>query len=190
MLTCVLSFYTELKDGRVPKGFNSRFAFWKAEELHKFAFPTSEVIIGDLLEEMDFHMWQLIVRMTELVFGKRDGWNHEDVNVFAKLAKRYLILIEEQRGLTACVITAHNLIHIPGDAMRFSHPDNFWCFAFERAVQRYVKTNCNFKNIECSYAKREARRELLKHLGYTESQLERQYRIDVDKVLCGNFIAY
>lgn len=172
---------SELKDGRVPKGFDSRFAFWKAEELHKFAFPASEVIMADLLEEREFHIWQLIVRMTELVFGIRAGWNHDDVNLFEKLAQRYLILTEEQRGITACVKTAHNLIHIPQDVLRFGHPDNFWCFSFERAVQRYVKTSCNYKNIECSYAKREAWRELLKHIGIGSHPLK-QYMVDLEKV--------
>lgn len=138
----------------------------------------------DLLEEMEFHMWQITVRMTELVFGKRDGWSYEDVNLFERLAKRYLILNEEERGLTACVVTAHNLCHISEDAMRFSHPDNFWCFSFERAVQRYVSTKCNFKNIECSYANRESRRELLKLLGRdVECHPDKQYKVEMEKVL-------
>lgn len=47
----------ELKDGRIPNGYGSRLAFWKAEELHKFAFPASEVIFADLLEDMDYHIW-------------------------------------------------------------------------------------------------------------------------------------
>lgn len=172
-----------MKDGRVPGGLDSRLAFWKAEELHKFAFPASEVILADLLEDMDYHMWQLVVRMNELIFNKRDGWSHEDVQLFENLAQRYVILLEENRGITSCVVTAHNLIHISSDAMRFSHPDNYWCFSFERAVKRYITTSCNFKNIECSYAKREARRELLKHLGeYIECYNVRQYNIDLEKV--------
>ncbi|XP_044180985.1 uncharacterized protein LOC122962134 [Acropora millepora] len=137
----------ELKDGRVPKGFGSRLAFWKAEELHKFAFPASEVIFADLLDDTDFHIWQLSVRMTELVFSKRDGWSHDDVNLFGKLAQRYLVITEEHRGLTSCTVTEHNILHIASDAMRFSHPDNYWCFSFERAVRRYVTTKSNFKNI-------------------------------------------
>ena len=97
----------ELKDGRVPKGFGSRLAFWKAEELHKFAFPASEVIFADLLDDTDFHIWQLSVWMTELVFSKRDGWSHDDVNLFGKLAQRYLVITEEHRGLTSCTVTEH-----------------------------------------------------------------------------------
>ena len=73
--------------------------------------------------------------------------------------------------------------------MRFSQPDNYWCFAFERAVKRYVTTKCNFKNIECSYAKREARRELLKHLAkYIKGQnTDRPYKIDLEKVYIDDF---
>ena len=48
--------------------------------------------------------------------------------------------------------------------MRFSHPDNYWCFTFERAVQGYKAIPSNFKNFECSFAKRESQRELLKVL--------------------------
>ena len=175
---------SELKDCLVPKGFDSCLSFWKAEELHKFAFPVSDVIMADLLEEMEFHIWQLIVGMTELVFGQRDGWIHEDVNVFEKLAQRYLILTEEQRGVTACVITGHNLIQIPQDAMDLGHPDNFWCFSFERAVQRYVRTSCNYKNIDCSYAKREARCELFKRIGrLIDGHPLKEYKFDLEKVL-------
>lgn len=127
--------------------------------------------------------------MCELVFNKRDGWSHEDVHLFEKLAIRYTILIEEKRSLASCVVTAHNLVHISDDAMRFSHPDNYQCFAFERAVKRYVTTNCNFKNIECSSAKREALRELLKHLAkYIKGQnTDRPYKIDLEKVYIDDF---
>ena len=169
----------------MPNGFDSRLAFWKAEELHKFAFPASEVIFADQLDDMDYHIWHLTVRMTELVYSQRDGWSHEDVNLFFKLAQRYLVLTEEHRGPTSCVVTEHNLLHISSDAMRFSHPDNYWCFSFERAVRRYVTTKSNFKNIECTYAKKEARRELLKHLSsYIEGQTQ-QYKYSLEKV---NFI--
>lgn len=58
-------------------------------------------------------------------------------------------------GLTTCTITAHNLLHLREDAMRFSHPDNFWCFNFERAVKCYVRIPSNFKNFLCSFEKRE-----------------------------------
>ena len=179
----------ELKDGRLPRGFSSRLAFWKAEELHKFAFSASELIFADLPESQDYHIWELVVRMCELVFNKRDGWSHEDVHLFEKLDIRYTILIEEKTSLTSCAVTAHNLVHISDDAMGFSHPDNYWCFAFERAVKRCVTTNCNFKNIECSYAKREARRELLKHLAkYIKGQnTDRPYKIDLEKVYIGDF---
>ena len=102
--------------------------------------------------------------MTELIFNKRDGWSHEDAAIFLKLAERYLILIEESKGVSACTITAHNLLHVYDDAMRFSHPDNYWCFTFERAVQRNKAIPSNFKNFECSFAKRESQRELLKVL--------------------------
>lgn len=182
IIIIVFIYITELKDGRLPNGFDSRLNFWKAEELHKFTFPASEVIFADLLEDMDNHIWFLTARMTELVFSKRDGWSYEDLQLFSNLADRYLILVEEHRGLTSCVVTEHNLIHIASDVMRFSHPDNYWCFPFERAVRRYVTTKSNFKNIECTYAKKEARRELLKHLSSYIQGPPKQYKFSLEKV--------
>lgn len=111
--------FIELKYGRLPTGIDSRLAFWKAEELHKFAFLASEVMFADLLEDMDYHIWQLTVRMNELVFSKRDGWSLEDAHLFFKLASRYVILTEEHRGFTSCVVTEHNRLHISSDALRF-----------------------------------------------------------------------
>lgn len=55
-------------------------------------------------------------------------WSHDDLQLFEHLAKRFIILNEEQQGLTACRITVHNLQHISEDAYRFSHPDNYWCY--------------------------------------------------------------
>ena len=48
------------------------------------------------------------------------------------------------------------------DIQRFSAPDNFWCFQFERAVKRYVQQSSNRKHIEKSFARRESQREFLK----------------------------
>lgn len=132
---------------------------------------------------MDFHLLQLTARMVELVFHKRDGWNLEDVDLFKTMAMRYMILIEECKDLTACLVTAHSLQHTAEDAIRFSHPDNYWCFAYERAVKRYVKSPINFKGIEVTYAKRETRREVLKvHQSLLQDNKGDQFIYDLEKV--------
>ena len=59
------------------------------------------------------------------------------------------------------VMTLHNLEHIPEDILRFFSPDNFWCFSYERSVNRYTGYSSNCKNIEYSFAKAECRRELM-----------------------------
>lgn len=122
------SLHLELKDGRMPHGLSSRLGYWKTEEFQKFSYPASEVILAGLLEPMDYHLWQLTVRMTELIFNHRNMWSHDDLQLFEHLAKRFIILNEEQQGLTSCRITVHNLQHISEDAYRFSHPDNYWCY--------------------------------------------------------------
>ena len=48
------------------------------------------------------------------------------------------------------------------DIQRFSAPDNYWCYIFERAVRSYVERSSNKKNLEMTFAKAESRKELLK----------------------------
>ena len=141
-----------------------------------------EFVLNGLLDQGEFHIFQLMARMVELVFNKRKEWDHDDVLLFGKLAKRFNVLIEENVGLHACVVTAHNLIHVEDDVFRFSLPDNYWCFAFERAVKKYVSIPNNGKNIECSFSKREQRREILKFLNVQEESVPHAERIDLDKV--------
>ena len=107
---------TELRDGRIPDGSSSRINHWKTDEFQKFCYPTSELILAGLLQPMDYHIWQLTARMTELVFNRCSGWSFEDVWLFDKLAKRFNILIKELWGLTSCRVTVHNLMHIADDA--------------------------------------------------------------------------
>ena len=64
----------ELKDGRIPEGITRRMGYWKAEEFKKFTFPASEYILDGVLPDEHYNVWQLIVRITEIVFGSgRNG---------------------------------------------------------------------------------------------------------------------
>lgn len=64
----------ELKDGRIPEGITRRMGYWKAEEFKKFTFPASEYILDGVLPDKHYNVWQLIVRITEIVFGSgRNG---------------------------------------------------------------------------------------------------------------------
>ena len=75
--------YLELKDGRIPTGITSRLGFWKAEEYQKFAYPASEYVFGGTLPDEEYHVWILIVRITELVFtSSRNGWTPESLGSF------------------------------------------------------------------------------------------------------------
>ena len=116
----------------------------EAEEYQKLAFPASEFVLNGLLPEEELKLWAPVPRMVEFVFNSgRNGWSEEMLDNFRCLAWRYCILCEEQYGANACVINLHNLTHLPEDIQRFSAPDNFWCFEFERAVKRYVQQSSN-----------------------------------------------
>ena len=84
----------------------------------------------------------------------------------------FSILIEETYGTPECLITLHSLVHVPEDITRFSSPDNFWCFQFERAVGRYVKQSSNNKGIEKTFARKESQREFIKSWSHQNKQLK------------------
>lgn len=141
------------------------------------------MILAGLLDPMDYRLWQLTARMTELVFNRHSGWSFDDVRLFDNVAKRFNNLLEELWGLTSCRVTVHNLMHIGDDTLRFSQPDCYWCFPFERAVKRYIGISKNFKNAECSFANRESHRELLKlDTSKLECRETNCFKIDIEKV--------
>ena len=87
---------------------------------------------------------------------------HCDAVTFQEIALRYGILLEDRKGTTACTMIVHNLLHFKEDTMNFSGQDNYSCWNKERAVGRYVRQPNNHKNIECTFAATEERREALK----------------------------
>ena len=93
---------------------------------------------------------------------ERSGWSEHSLKLLHHLIWRHNILTEETQGLHSCVISLHNLVHLPDDIIRFSSPDNFWCFVFERAVHTYIECSSNKKKLELTFAKAECRREFLK----------------------------
>ena len=164
-----------MKDGRIPEGLANRMGFWKAEEFQKFAFPASEMILGSILPDNHYDVWILIVRIVELVFScGQNGWTQESLKLLENLIWRHNILTEEMEGLHSCVLTVHNLLHLPDDIRCFSSPDNFWCFVFERAVHGYVEMSSNHKNLKLTFAKAECRRELLKKLFHSAASYPSQ----------------
>ena len=150
-----------MRDGRIPEGITHRIGFWKAEDYQKFSFPASEMVLGGVLPDNHYHVWVLIVGIVELVFScGRNGWTQDSLKLLKNLIWRHNILTEEAEGLHSCVISMHNLVHMPDDIFRFSSPDNYWCFSFERAIHGYVERPTNNKSLELTFSKAETRREL------------------------------
>jgi len=139
--------------------------YWKAEEFRKFCFPASECVFGGILPENLYSAWIMVCRITEIVYcSGRNAITSDTLRLLQKLIWRHNILTEENEGEKMCVISLHNLVHLPDDIRRFSSPDNFWCYTFERAVHTYVERSSNKKNLEKTFASAECRRELLKSL--------------------------
>ena len=113
-----------------------------------------------------YHTWIEIVRITEMIYKTgRSGWISDDCELLTRLIWRHNILTEENERLKSCVVTLHNLIHLTKDIERFSSPDNFWCYVFERAVKHYIECSSNSKNLEYTFARIECCREFLKFYG-------------------------
>ena len=120
-------------------------------------------MLGGLLPDQYYHAWVTLVRITELVYNTgRDGWSDEDINLLSKLVFRHNILTEESEGTKSCVVTLHNLLHLHEDIIRFSAPDNYWCYTFERVIKCYTNRASNCKNVEHTFARAECRREYMK----------------------------
>ncbi|CAB4029990.1 Hypothetical predicted protein [Paramuricea clavata] len=96
------------------------------------------------------------------------------------MAVRYGVLLEENRGPSACPIILHNLLHFKDDIKNFSGLDNYSCWTKERAVKRYTRNPSNCKNIECTFAASESRRESLKVIKERESQTPNEDSVNED----------
>lgn len=142
--------------------FKTKLLF-SAEEYSKFAFPAMEIVMAGFLSHPEEEKLMCIARIVEFLQNHaRNGWTEQDAQLFHEMALRYAVLVEETGGPQRCVITLHSLIHFKEDIMAFSGLDNYSCWAKERAVRRYIKQSNNHKNIECTFAATEIRREVLK----------------------------
>lgn len=113
----------------------------------------------------------------------RDKWSESDADMFHRMAIRYAVLLEEHYGPTSCHITLHNLLHFRDDVKNFSGLDNYSSWVQERAVRRYIHQSSNHKNIECTFAAAELRREVLKAQNEINVVGENIVdKVDIDKV--------
>ena len=174
---------TEFKSSRIPKDMEKRLGYWKADDFNKFAFPASEVVFSGLLSHGQQQEWLCIARMVEFLQNHaRHGWTESDAGTFQEMALRYAILLEDRRGTTACTMIVHNLLHFKEDTMNFSGQDNYSCWNKERAVRRYVRQPNNQKNIECTFAATEERREALKFRKEPKEQGPHPQKTDPNKL--------
>ena len=68
---------------------------------------------------------------------------NDSIKLLRKIIWRHNILAEEPQGHKSCVVSMRNLMHIPDDIVRFSSPDNYWCYVFKRAVHTYIERSSN-----------------------------------------------
>lgn len=121
------------------------------------------MVLSGLLSLGQQKEWLCIACMVEFLQNHaRHGWTESDADAFQEMAFRYVILLEDLNGPTACTVIIHNLHHFKEDTYNFSGQDNYSCWNKEQAVRRYEGQSNNRKNIECTFAATEKCREALK----------------------------
>ena len=136
-----------------------------------------------MIDDSSLQRWRCIARVVEFVENhSRNGWNEKDTLTFHDMLARYTILLEEECGITNCVITLHSLTHLKEDIRNFAGTDNYSCWNKERAVRRYIKQSNNCKNIECTFAAAEIRREVIKFHKEPRNILLDPAKVDMIKV--------
>ena len=99
--------------------------------------------------------------------GRRSETSLSSFFISSSLPLNFGTLLPLHTSLVALLI----LFLLPGKSIihlctlyneRFSSPDNYWCYSFERAVKGYVLRSSNNRNLELTFALAECRREILK----------------------------
>ena len=118
----------DLCASRYPSNIN-RTGFWKAEDYQKFAFPASELVLGGVINDQDYEVWETLPRIVEFLYYQgRNGWKINSATVFKDMCIPNNILLEEIYGLSSRHLVNHLLTHIHEDVVNFGSPDNFWCY--------------------------------------------------------------
>ena len=158
--------YSELRDGRIPKVASSvadssrahKLGYWKAEELGKFVVVTPYVL-REIVTEEAYRCFCLLSQIYRLVFSKElriQGWDQEHEVMLKSLLWKHHIDYEHLYGLKACTENIEYSLHIPEDIERHSIPDNYWCYMYERQVKFYKQQTTNMKSMCKTFSDRAA----------------------------------
>lgn len=80
------------------------------------------------------------------------GWTSADLRILRQLFQTWQILSEDLYGPKGRPLEhVVGATHILEDILRFGHSDVYWCFPYEREVQRYQNIHSNDKHVEQTF---------------------------------------
>ena len=83
--------------------------------------------------------------------------------------------MESKFGPEFCTRNLHiGVRHLVDDIKTFGAPSNWWCYAFERIVSKYVAATTNGKGLELTYARQQARMTAISIFNTAIQNLEEQ----------------
>ena len=87
-------------------------------------------------------------------YTRSRGWTEDDLLVVQQLLQKWRVLGEELDGPNGRPLEhVAGAGHILEDVRRFGHSDVYWCFPYEREIQKFTNMNTNQKNVEATFIK-------------------------------------
>ena len=149
----------ELRGGRWPNDpFEYRDSFM-AEENQKFiqwVLPSVLYVLNrdDGMDSKLLNMGLCLIDISHYFFNetRTKGWTATDICNVRQLLQTWQILSEELYGPKGRPLEhIAGAGHILDDVLRFGHSDVYWCFPYEKEVQKYQGIHSNDKLVEKTF---------------------------------------
>jgi hypothetical protein len=112
---------------------------------HNGVLSEKRILVGRLLVDIGHYLF---------VRTRSEGWTEDDLNIVQLLFQKWRIYSEALDGPNGRPLEhVVGAGHILEDVRRFGHSDVYWCFPFEREVQKYQNIKTNQKSVETTFIK-------------------------------------
>ena len=149
----------EMKQGRWPLNPCDFYKTFMAEENQKFIQWVLPFLLNMLANELSGALYKIgavLVDIAHYIFNhtRVKGWTRNDINTIRQLFVYWRLMTEDAYGPNGKPLEhVAGTGHILDDVERFGHSDVFWCFSFEREVQKYQNIPTNQQNMKLSFIK-------------------------------------
>jgi hypothetical protein len=169
-----------MKQGRWPLNPRDFYKTFMAEENQKFIQWVLPFLLNMLAAELSgalYNIGAVLVDIVHYIFNhtRVKGWIRDDINIVRQLFVYWRLMTEDAYGPNGKPLEhVVGAGHILDDVERFGHNDVFWCFSFEREVQKYQKILTNQQNTEPSFIKYYSRKQF--------QEVEKNIEVEQDRL--------